>query len=385
MIPVFRPCYNEEEIEAVSEVLRSGWIGLGPKTEQFESAFAEYVGSEYAIAVNSATAALHLSCLVLGVQPGDEVLVPTMTFVSTAHAVSYCGAKPVFCDVEPDTLNIDPQDAENRITERTKAIIPVHYGGHACDMNSIWRIAQDNNLAVIEDAAHACGSKYQGRRIGGLLSDTTAFSFHAVKNLSTSDGGMITTNHIELAQRLRRLRWCGIDKSTFDRTEVADADLKSCYRRYTWYYEVHELGFKYHMNDVAAALGIVQLQKLDKMNARRREIVQQYNKGLANLVWLELPVERDYTESALHNYVIRTAHRDELNQYLRSKGIATGVHYMPIHLQPCYRQRFWTVLPMAEVVWTKLLTLPLYPDMTDDDVQRVITEITAFGKEQINV
>lgn len=383
-IQVFKPSFGEEELEALREPFETGWIGLGPKTAEFEEKFAAYVGAKYAVGVNSATAALHLACLALGIGPGDEVLVPTMTFVSTAHAPAYCGATPVFVDVEPDTLNISIEDIQRKLTPRTRAIIPVHYGGHACQMDEIGDIAEQHGLFVIEDAAHACGSEYKGRRIGGLeRSDAACFSFHAVKNLATADGGMITTNRVEMVRALRQLRWVGIDKSTWDRTEEGLMELETGTRRYAsygWYYEVHELGYKYHMNDITAAIGLVQLRKLEAANARRREIVEQYQRAFEGVDWIERPVEKEYTRSAWHNYVIKTPYRDALNLYLREKSIATGVHYMPIHLQPYYREQFKVSLPIAERVWTQLLTLPLYPALTDEEVEYVI-ESTLSLKE----
>jgi perosamine synthetase len=380
MIQVFKPSLGEEELEGLREIFKTGWIGLGPKTTEFEEKFAAYVGAKYAVGVNSATAALHLACVGVGLGPGDEVLVPTMTFVSTAHAPAYCGATPVFVDIEPDTLNISVEDIHRKLTPRTKAIIPVHYGGYACQMEEIWEIAEKNNLFVIEDAAHACGSSYKGQRIGGLeRSDVTTFSFHAVKNLATGDGGMITTSHIEIVRALKQLRWVGIDKSTWDRTEEVSMELESGIRRYAsygWYYEVHELGYKYHMNDITAVIGLAQLGKLEKANARRREITERYNQAFDGVEWIERPVEKEYTRSALHNYVIKTPYRDKLNLYLKDKGIATGVHYMPIHLQPYYRKQAKVTLPVAEKVWTHLLTLPLYPDLTDNEVDCVIESIS---------
>jgi perosamine synthetase len=382
MIQVFKPSLGEEELEGLREIFKSGWIGLGPKTTEFEEKFAAYVGAKYAVGVNSATAALHLACAGLGIGPGDEVLIPTMTFVSTAHAPAYCGAKPVFVDIEADTLNISLEDIHRRITPRTKAIIPVHYGGHACQMEEIWQIAEEHGLFIIEDAAHACGSSYKGKRIGGLeRSDVTTFSFHAVKNLATGDGGMMTTNRIEVVRALKQLRWVGIDKSTWDRTEEATMELGSGIRRYAsygWYYEVHELGYKYHMNDITAVIGLAQLAKLEKANARRREITELYNRAFDSVEWIECPVEKEYTHSAMHNYVIKTPYRDKLNLYLKDKGIATGVHYTPIHLQPYYRKQAKVTLPVAEKVWTQLLTLPLYPGLMDHEVEYVIESILSM-------
>lgn len=385
MIQVFKPWYGQEEIVAVTEVLESGWLGLGPKTTEFESAFSDYVGAKYAVGLNSATAALHLACLALDLGPGDEVLVPTITFVSTAHAVAYCGATPVFVDVDAQTLNVDIEDLRARVTPKTRAIIVVHYGGHACPMEEVWTLAEELGVPVIEDAAHACGSTYEGRRIGGLSRTAlTCFSFQAVKNLAVGDGGMVTTDRVDLWRTLRRLRWVGIDKSTWDRTEEAAMELESGIRRYAsygWYYEVHDLGFKYHMNDIAAALGLAQLAKLDRGNERRRELAQRYNRAFASADWLTTPVELPYTRSSTHNYVIQTALRDEINVRLKEREIATGVHYMPIHLQPYYRRRARTSLPVAEAVWTRLLTLPLYPGLTDAEADRVIEAVLEAAPE----
>jgi len=382
MIQVFKPSLGEEELQALAEIFKTGWIGLGPKTREFEEKFAEYVGSKYAVALNSATAALHLSCLALGIGAGDEVLVPTITFVSTAHSAAYCGATPVFVDVDPETLTIDTEDLEQKITPRSKAVIPVHYGGHACPMEEIWAIAQQHGLFVIEDAAHATGSKYCGERVGGLKgTDATCFSFHAVKNLPVGDGGMITTNRVELVQVLHRLRWVGIDKSTWDRTEEVTMEQESGIRRYAhygWYYEVHDLGYKYHMNDISAVIGLVQLGRIETANEKRRQIVEHYNEAFRDVDWIKRPVEREYTESAWHNYVIKTPYRDALNLYLKKKNIATGVHYMPIHLQPYYRKSSMVTLPTAERVWTQLLTLPLYPDLENAQLDYVIEMVRSF-------
>jgi len=241
-------------------------------------------------------------------------------------------------------------------------------------MDEIMELAQRHELAVVEDAAHACGSEYKGRRIGSI-GDLTCFSFHAVKNLATGDGGMITTDIAELGGILKRLRWLGIDKGTWERTGDGP-DFTS----YGWYYEVLDLGFKYHMNDITAALGLVQLQRLEANNKRRREIAAQYQWGLNEISWVECPIEKEYISSAWHNYVIKTPHRDALHIFLRDKGISTGVHYVPIHLHPYYQEWFRTILPIAEKVWTQLLTLPMYPDLTDHDVADILGAIQEFGK-----
>ena len=380
MIPLFKPSFGDEELEALREPFQTGWIGLGPKTAEFEQKFAQYVGAKHAVALNSATAALHLSLLAFDIKPGDEILVPPLTFISTVHAVLYCGATPVFVDICPDTLCIDVEDLKRKITPRSKAVMPVHYGGHPCEMDEIMAIAQEHHLLIIEDAAHACGAEYKGHKIGSI-GDTTCFSFHAVKNLATGDGGMITTNRLEIIRKLKRLRWVGIDKSTWERTEEVAVESAAGIRKYAsygWYYEIHDLGFKFHMNDIAAAIGLVQLEKLDKTNAMRREICERYTRGLRDVPWLETPIEHEYVRSAHHNYVIKTPYRDELNLYLRDKEIASGVHYMPAHLHPFYRSRVTAEVPVAEKEWKYILTIPLFPDLTDDQVDYIIETIRAF-------
>lgn len=368
---------GRQEIEAVGKVINSGWIGLGPKTEEFEKKFAAFTDSGYAIALNSATAALHLSMLVLGIGKGDEVLVPSLTFVSTAHAALYVGAKPVFVDVDEVTLCMDPKDLEKKITGKAKAIIPVHFGGHPVDLGKVHNIAKKHGLRVVEDASHACGSKYKGKMIGGL-SDLTCFSFHAVKNLATGDGGMITTNNKKLADVIKRLRWVGINKDTWEREELVS---RKGYRQYGWYYEVTDLGYKYHMNDLTAAIGLVQLAKLSKANRRRNQLAKRYDKKLSRFKWLKTPVVLPWAETARHNYVIKTKYRDRLNLFLNKKKISTGVHYFPVHLQPYYRNNGFTAdVPATEKVWKNLLTLPLYPTLSLSDQDRVINAISEFGK-----
>ncbi|MGA9364072.1 MAG: DegT/DnrJ/EryC1/StrS family aminotransferase [Bacteroidota bacterium] len=374
MIPVFRPCYGEEEIEAVREVLKSGWVGLGPRTKEFEDGFAEYAGVKYAVALNSCTAALHLAMKVMAIEDGEVITTP-MTFVSTNHAILYNNAKPVFCDIEPDTLNIDASKIEELVTEKTKAIIVMHYGGYACDVDPILDIAKRHNLKVIEDAAHGCGGEYKGRKLGSL-GDIGCFSFHAVKNLATGEGGMITTDDPEVYGRLMKLRWMGITKDTWSREEEDS-------KRYSWYYDVMEVGYKYHMNDIPAAIGLVQLRKLHVMNSRRREISQKYTEAFSQLGWIEVPVIKDYmTKPACHNYVIKVEKRDELNDYLKGRGISTGVHYYPNHLYDMYKP-YYRHLPIAQSVWKKVLTIPLFPDLTDQEIDYVVKSIAEFDHKKV--
>ena len=367
MIPVFKPSYGEEELEALKEPFKTGWIGLGPKTKEFEKKFAEYIGVKYAVATNSCTAALHLAMKVMRVE-GYEVITTPLTFISTNHAIVYNNGVPVFADIYPDTLNINPDEIKKLITDRTGAIVVVHYGGHPCDMDLINEIAKKHNLVVIEDAAHGCGGEYKGEKIGSL-GDIACFSFHAVKNLATADGGMITTDDPEIHSRLLKMRWLGISKDTWTRE---DKD-----RKYSWYYSVEEVGYKYHMNDITAALGLVQLKKLDRMNDRRREITEKYNKEFADLDWIETPTLKSYAKSACHNYVIKAEERDRLNIYLQEKEISTGVHYIPNNHYQMYKNCRGET-PVCEEVWTKLLTLPLFPDLTDSEVDMIVEKVRRF-------
>lgn len=380
-VPLFRPSLGEEELEALRPVFASGWIGLGPRTQQFEEEIARYLGVRYAVGLNSATAALHLALATLGVGEGDEVLLPSLTFVSTAHAVRYTGATPVFVDVDGETLNIDPRDLDRKATPRSKAVIAVHYGGDPCDMGAVLEVARRRGLLVVEDAAHAMGTEVDARgRKAGSLGDAGCFSFHAVKNLATGDGGMLVTDREDVWRRARRLRWMGIDKDTWDRTEDAEEKARSGVRRYAgyhWYYEVAELGFKCHMNDITAAIGLSQLAKLDAANERRRAIRSRYDLAFAGLPGLRTPVPQPFP-SASHNYVVRLDRRDDLNVFLRDRRIASGVHYLPVHLQPYYRDRYSADVPVTEEVWKRLLTLPMYPDLSEEDLLRVVAAVREF-------
>jgi perosamine synthetase len=369
-IPVFKPIINKEAVfRQLAEVFDSGWLTLGPKTHQFEEQFAKFVGAQHAVALNSATAALHLSCLALDLNEGDEVIVPALTFVATGLAPLYCRATPVFADIEPDTLCIDPNDIERKITCRTKAIIPVHFAGHAALMDDILTIARRHNLAVIEDAAHATGGSYMGKSLG-TLGASGCFSFQAVKNLTTGDGGMIVAEDGEIISRVRRLRWFGISKETWQRTDRA---------AYSWDYSVDELGFKFHMNDVTAAIGLAQLPEVQTHNESRRRVVEQYNAAFSNVGWITVPVEKPYTRSSWHAYVVKVPMRDELIRHLSLREITASVHYRPIHHYRVFAG-INADLPVTEREWRKLVTLPLYPDMTNDDIGRVIDGVLSFGR-----
>ena len=314
MIPVFRPYTTGKEIKYLKEVLDSGWWGLGPKTEEFEQKCANYIGTKYALGLNSATAALHLAFKCLNIED-KEVITPSMTFVSSNHAILYCGGIPTFCDIEPDTLNIDDEKIEELITDNTEAIQVVHYGGRACDMDKIMTIAKKYNLFVVEDCAHAFGGEYLPRGINnmnstsvkdisiprgrgkklGSIGDFGCFSFHAVKNLATADGGMIVTNSKDWYERVKKLRWMGITKDTFNRN----------IGHYSWFYDVVEPGFKYHMNDITAAIGLAQFEKLEWMNEQRKKWSDYYSENLKGVEDIELPTIKDYMKPSYHNYVIK--------------------------------------------------------------------------------
>lgn len=367
MIPVFRPSIDGKELEAVREVLESGWLGLGPKTKEFEDKFAEYIGIECAVATNSCSAALHLALGALDIGSG-EVISPSLTFVSTNHAILYNGATPVFADVCEDTLTIDVEDIKRKITGKTKAIIAMHYGGHPCDMDAICAIARKNNLFVIEDAAHAMGGSYNGRKVG-TLGDIACFSFHAVKNLTTGEGGMVTTSDKKISKKLLQSRWLGITKDTWQRS---DDGIK-----YSWYYEVEFLGYKYHMSDIAAAIGIVQLKKIDAMNKKRGEISARYSEAFKNLSWLKIPVMKKNVECAHHNYVVKADDRDAFIEYLKNNGVSASVHYIPNHHYEMYK-KYRADVPVTERVWKKLVTLPLFPDLKEAEIEQVIKAVKGF-------
>ena len=371
MIPVFKPWMGDEEAAAVAAVLKSGWIGLGPKTKEFEEKFAAFMGCKYAVAVNSATAALHLSMMVMKAD-GGEVITTPMTFVSTNHAILYVGAEPVFCDIEPDTLNIDAGKIEALITPKTRAIVVVHYGGYACDMDRVLDIAGRHGLKVIEDCAHACGGEHKGRKLG-TIGDIGCYSFHAVKNLATGDGGMVTTNDPEIYARLMKLRWVGISKDTWSREDQGT-------RNYAWYYNVEELGYKYHMNDINAAIGLVQLAKLEAGNRRRAEITAAYNKAFSGNPRIGVPAPREYmTRPACHNYVIKVQERDALNAFLKERGVTTGVHYIPNNHYDMYKN-YRGQTPVSSETWSRLLTLPLFPDLRDEEVKLISGLVMEFVK-----
>ncbi|MDY6876704.1 MAG: DegT/DnrJ/EryC1/StrS aminotransferase family protein [Chloroflexota bacterium] len=372
-LPFNQPDIEQAEIDEVVDTLRSGWITTGPKTKEFERLFAAYVGSHHAIAVNSCTGGLHVALAAAGIGPGDEVIVPTMTFCATANVVVHLGATPIIVDVEPGTLNINPQRFEAAITPRTKAVIPVHLYGHPCNMDRIAEIARAHRLLVIEDAAHAIGSEWRGRRVG-TLSPATVFSFYATKNLTTAEGGMITTDDDEYAEKMRIWTLHGISHDAWKRYSAEGS----------WYYEVVAPGFKYNLTDIQAALGLHQLERIEMMTQQRAELRARYDAGLGELQEINLPVCRHHIRHAWHLYPIRlrldrlTIDRAAFIEMLKAEGIGTSVHFIPLHRQPYYRDRFGLApsdFPVAEAAYQSLISLPLYTRMTVQDVDDVVEAI----------
>lgn len=374
-LPPFRHSLGEEEIEEVVDTLRSDWITRGPKTQLFEKEFGEYIGCKHAIAVSSCTAAMHLALVGNDIGAGDEVILSPYTFAATSEVAIYSRSKPVFCDIDPVTFNIDPDKIESHITDKTKAIMPVHFAGHPCDLSKILEIAKRYDLKIIEDAAHALPAMYNGDMIG-TIGDATCFSFYATKNLSTAEGGMIATNDDDLAERMRVLSLHGISKDAWKRYSSEGS----------WYYEIEAAGFKYNFTDIQASIGIHQLRKLDAMQKRREELVAIYQEELAGIDEISLPVIKGDVKHAWHLFpllirpeMLRIA-RNEFIEELKKRNIGTSVHFIPLHLHPFYQNVFHTKkgdYPNAEHVFEREISIPLYPQMSDDDCMDVVGAIKA--------
>jgi len=374
MLPYGRPEVDEADIQAVVDVLRGDWLTNGPTVLRFEETFAEVVGARFAVAVSSGTAALHGAAWAAGIGPGDEVITSPLTFLASANCILYCGGRPVFADVDPGTLNLDPAAVEAALTPRTKAILPIHFAGLPCDMEAIHAIARARNLVVIEDAAHALGAEIGGRRIGGL-SHLTTFSFHPVKHITTGEGGMVTVNEPALADRLRRFRNHGIDREVRQRQATTPT---------AWRQDMVAFGFNYRLTDLQSALGLSQLRRLDARLQRREEIAGRYHQAFAALPEVTAAPTRPGMRHAWHIYPLRLSlerlrqDREAIFQALRAENIGVSVHYRPVHLHPYYRERLGTgpgQCPAAEAAFERLLTLPLFPGMSDDDVVDVITAV----------
>ncbi len=373
-LPFSRPDIGQDEINAVVEVLSSGWITSGPKVQAFEKEFAEYVGSPYALTLSSCTAGLHLAMEILDLQPGDEVITTSLTWPATVNMIHLCGGKPVFVDVERNTINLDVSRVEEAITKRTRAIVPVHFAGQACDLDGLRDICQSRSITLIEDAAHAVGSEYKGRRIGS--SDNIAvFSFHPIKNMTTGEGGMITTHDKDTYERLRLLRFHGVDKDAWRRYGKAEKEG----------YDLHLPGWKYNMTDIQAAIGLIQLKRLDKMIERREELIALYDVLLSDVRELTLPSMVSYPiRHARHLYTVIVDKeevgitRDEFTREMKERNIGTGLHFLAVHQLSFYKKHYPLPdgsLPETEYISERIVSLPLYSGMKETDVQDVVFAI----------
>ena len=376
-IPFHRPHITDEEITAVSNAIRSGWITMGEQTHRFESLFSEYIGAPYCVALNSGTAALHLALCCMGISPGDEVIIPAMTFTATAEVVRYFNARPVMADISRETLCLDPGDFKKRITSNTKAVIPVHYGGQPADMDEIRAIARDHHLAVIEDAAHALPSLYKDQKIG-TLSDITCFSFYATKTLSTGEGGMAVTGNEHWADLMKQLRLHGISRDAWNRYSSAGK----------WQYDVQHAGFKYNMSDINASMGIVQLAKIDRLLNMRRSIAEKYNTAFGeNDAFIPYRIRQD-RDTSWHLYPLMlnldclNTGRDRFIEELKEKEISTSVHFIPLYRFTYYGKEYGlpAAFPNTEWAFERTLSLPIFPGMTGDEVDYVIDVVLKTAK-----
>jgi perosamine synthetase len=373
MIPYGKQSIDDDDVRAVVEVLRSDWLTTGPKVPEFEKAVADFVRAKYAVAVCNGTAALHAVMFALGIGPGDEVILPPMTFAATANSIVYQGGTPIFSDINPDTLLIEPGLIEDKITSKTKAIIAVDYAGQPCDYDGLRKICEKHGLFLIADACHALGATYKDKFVGSLA-DMTVFSFHPVKNITTGEGGMIVTDDAKLDSRARLFRNHGIQTNYKQRDQQG-----------TWFYEMLELGYNYRITDIQCALGISQLKKLPDFLKIRHKIASRYDDAFNLIPEIQpLTILKDVFH-AYHLYVIKlhlealSCSRMSIFQYLRNQGIGINVHYIPVHLHPFYRKHFGThrnICPMAEKVYEQILSLPIFPGMTDKDIKKVIDALT---------
>ncbi|MCG3677410.1 DegT/DnrJ/EryC1/StrS family aminotransferase [Aliarcobacter butzleri] len=376
-IPFHKTHTTNEEIDSVVESIKSGWLTMGPKTIEFEEKFKNYISCNYAVSMNSATAALHLALKAIGIKEGDEVILPTNTFIATAEVVTYFDAIPVLCDIEESTHNIDVSKIENLITNKTRAIIPVHFAGQPCDMDEIYKIAQKYSLKVIEDAAHAMPSKYKGEYIGNLKgSDITCFSFYATKTLSTGEGGMATTNNESYSKSMKINRLHGISRDAWDRYTAKGS----------WYYEIVDNGCKYNTTDINASLGLVQLKKQNELKIKRENIAKKYYEGFSSNPNIVLPFVKEDRDTSWHLYVIKVNNRDIIIDKLKEIGVGCSVHFIPVHKHPYYNKRYGFKnenYPVSNKVFEDSLSIPIYPDMTNDEIDYVIKSVNKVVNENV--
>lgn len=371
MIPYGRQTIEDDDIDAVIEVLKSDYLTTGPKIAEFEKSVTDYVGAKYAVAISNGTSALHAACFAAGIGPGDEVITTPITFAASSNCVLYCGGTPVFADIDPKTYNIDPDDIRKKITDKTKAIIAVHLAGQPCDMDEIHKIAKENNLIVIEDGAHALGSVYKGKKVGSL-SDMTTFSFHPVKPITTGEGGMIVTDNEEFYKKMVLFRSHGI---TRDEAMMTRKDGP-------WFYQQFDLGFNYRITDIQCALGCSQMKKLDRFLAKRKEIVLRYNEAFADCENIVTPYQLPETESGWHLYIVQVKNcdRKQIFEALRDKGIGVNVHYIPVYMHPYYQEHGYKDVHCknAEEVYSHIISLPLYPGLTEEQQSYVIDTLKSL-------
>lgn len=374
MIPYGKQTIEQDDIQAVVDVLKSDFLTTGPKIAEFEQTVADYVGAKYAVAISNGTSALHAACFAAGIEPGDEVITTPLTFAASANCVLYCGGTPVFADVDPKTYNIDPEDIQRKITDRTKAIIAVHLAGQPCDMDAIHSIAREHGLIVIEDGAHALGSVYKGKKVGSM-SNMTTFSFHPVKPITTGEGGMIVTDNEDFYKKMILFRSHGItrDDSMMTRNDGP------------WFYQQFNLGYNYRITDIQCALGCSQMKKLDRFLARRKEIVARYNEAFADCDNIITPYQLSDTESGWHLYIVQVkkCDRRQVFENMREKGIGVNVHYIPVYMHPYYQEHGYENVHCAnaEEIYSHIISLPLYPGLTSEQQDYVIDTLKSLCEE----
>lgn len=372
-LPYGKQVIDENDIKSVVNILNGDYLTTGPAVSEFEKKIADYVGSKYAVSVSNGTAALHIACLSAGIKEGDEVITTPMTFAASANCILYCGAKPVFVDIDKETYNINVNEIEKKITPKTKAIIPVHFTGQSVDLDPILELAQKYNLIVIEDAAHALGTKYKGKFIGSI-SDMTEFSFHPVKTVTTAEGGIITTNRKDLYEKLLLFRTHGITRNT---------EFMENKNEGPWYYEQIDLGYNYRITDLQCALGITQMDKLDEFIKRRKELVGMYNEYLSKIDGVIIQKEEEFSDTSRHLYIMKLdldkfkVGRKEIFEALLAENIGVNVHYLPVYLHPYYKKLGYEkgLCPNSEELYDSMITLPLYPGMSNDDFYDVINAV----------
>ncbi len=374
-VRLFKPSVGEEELESIQDSFKSAWLGLGPKVSEFERRWSAYIGAKESVGVNSCTAALHLAVSAYRFPEGKKVLVPALTFAATAMAILYNRLIPVFVDVDEQTLGISLEDLERKVDKDCVAVMPVHFGGHPVPMDDLVAWAKSRGIKVIEDCAHTAGGKYKGKPLG-TWGDIGCYSFEEKKCMTTGDGGMISSDDAELLKPLRHSRWIGINKDTwvrYEQSEMGNPDTNG------WYYEISDIGYKYNMNDLMASIGLVQLQKLDGMNRRREHIIGQYLAAIKDLDYIQSAIPYHLQDSSYWAFIVRVQDRERFIAHMQAQGVSTGVHYMPLPMQPLF-MKYAGETPVADSVWKQLVTLPLFPDLTAEEIEHVNESIRSYDE-----